>query len=218
MEQWLQAQPSPDSSPQSSDSLRQVVVGMRRVVYANPKMCRPSPQVQPNLTRRLLQMLGCVLGCGNFAACMIIYFLSLTCLLTYHIYPLLFALGSFFPQLFCQENLCFGSERCFGSKNLAQSPSRPANCSGFRLYCSECERVCMWKCTQARLAVWKVLISDGGIDIGLLSTLRKLGSPEGSFCCINSECYFQFDPNTPPPPPPPTFVFSRCPSLSAFVF
>lgn len=29
-------------------------------------------------------------------------------------------------------------------------------------------------------------------------TLRKLGSPEGSFCCINSECYFQFDPNTPP--------------------
>lgn len=92
--------------------------------------------------------------------------------------------------------------------------------SGFRLYCSECERVCMWKCTQARLAVWEVLISDGGGDIGLLSTLRKLGSPEGSFCCINSECYFQFDPNTPPPPPPtpPTFVFSRCPSLSAFVF
>lgn len=125
MEQWLQAQPSPDSSPQSPDSLRQVVVGMRRVVYANPKICRPSPQVQPNLTRRLLQMLGYVLGCGNFAACMIIYFLSLTCLLTYHIYPLLFALGSFFPQLFCQENLCFGSERCFGSKNLAQSPTLP---------------------------------------------------------------------------------------------
>lgn len=122
MEQWLQAQPSPDSSPQSSDSLRQVVDGMRRVVYVNPKMCRPSPQVQPNLTRRLLEMLGCVLGCGNFAACVIIYFLSLTCLLTYHIYPLLFALGSLCPQLFCQENLCFGSERCFGSKNLAQSP------------------------------------------------------------------------------------------------
>lgn len=67
MEQWLQAQASPDSSPQSSDSLRQVVVGMRRVVYANPKMCCPSPQVQHNLSR-LLQMLGCSLGCGDFAA------------------------------------------------------------------------------------------------------------------------------------------------------
>lgn len=69
MEQWLQAQPSPDSSPQSTDSLRQVVVGMRRVVYANPKMCRRSPPAQPNLTRRLLQMLGCVLGCGHSVAC-----------------------------------------------------------------------------------------------------------------------------------------------------
>lgn len=185
MEQWLQAQPSPDSSPQPSDSLRQVVVGMSRVVYANPKMCRPSLQVQPNLTRRLLQMLGCVLGCGNFVACVIIYFLSLTCLLTYHISPLLFALGSCSSQLFCQENLCFGSEGCFGCKNLAQ---RSADCSGFRLYCSKCECVCMWKCTQARLAVWKVLIS--GVNIGLLLTLRIFYSPEGSFCYINSECFF----------------------------
>lgn len=113
MEQWLQTQSSPDSSPQSSDSVRQVVVGMRRVVYANPKMCRPSPQVQPNLTRRLLQMLGWRLGCGNFVACVIIYFLSLTCLPAYHIYPLLFALGSFSPQLFCQENLCFWIREMF---------------------------------------------------------------------------------------------------------
>lgn len=52
----------------------------------------------------------------------------------------------------------------------------------------------MWKCTQASLAVWVLLINDGGVVIGLLSTLRKLDSPEGSFCCVNSECYFQFDP------------------------
>lgn len=140
------------------------------------------------------------------------FFFSLTCLLTYHIFPLLFALGSCSSQLFCQENLCFGSEGCFGSKNLVQ---RPADCSGFRQYCSECERVCMWKCTLARLAVWEVLIS--GVNIGLLSTLRKLGSPEGSFCCINSECYFQFDPNTQPPPPP-TFCFFTLPLSFSLCF
>lgn len=87
------------------------------MLFMLTQRCRSSPQVQPNLTRRLLQMLGCVLDCANFAACVIIYFLSLTCLLTYHIYPLLFALGSFSPQLFCQENLCFGS------KNLTPPPA-----------------------------------------------------------------------------------------------
>lgn len=68
MEQWLRAQASPDSSPQPPDCLRQVVVGMRRAVYANPKICCPSRQVRFDLTRRLLQMLGCSLGCGPFMA------------------------------------------------------------------------------------------------------------------------------------------------------
>lgn len=71
MEQWLRAQASPDSPPQPPDCLRQVVVGMRRAVDANPKICCPSRRVRLDLTRRLLQTLGCSLGCGRFTAALI---------------------------------------------------------------------------------------------------------------------------------------------------
>lgn len=43
------------------------------------------------------------------------------------------------------------------------------------------------KCTLAGVAVWVELIGDGGVNVGLLSALRRLGPPEGGVCCINSE-------------------------------
>lgn len=53
------------------------------------------------------------------------------------------------------------------------------------------------KCTLAGVAVWVELIGDGGVNVGLLSALRRLGPPEGGVCCINSDViqHFQFDPD-----------------------